>query len=385
VQRTGVRHKDEWILYNIRKLQWELYPAAYGRDRNFLLAKASQLERSLYQAQPLSGLSLDALQKRQAAVTDELNRLESRQRGLSGKASPQAGLDRLAEIAQAAGQGGDEALKTEAEGASRDAAALRSSAPKLDKMPQDEFDQRRQEILTLLDALGTTNPNRKRSVEDLRRRLLALSPGDTAAESLKRAIDQRKLDLDRIRDEIALRSSSEPLEARTLPEQLALRQDLKSVQDTLSKYYSFGGLSPALSAADRARKLESLAKLSGAGKGEHCAKCHVLNEGSLLPQRAAQRVMVRATFNHLPHLDAPLPQPSLVARVVGIFKREAGKAPLAGQTRCALCHETITKAGDAPRKPAIPQITSCQTCHRSGATRADCMLCHRFHPPGVAS
>lgn len=390
VQRLGIRHKDEWILYNLRKLQWELYPDAYARDRGALLARASQLERRLYQAQPLSGLTVEALRERELAVREELRRLETRTQALASKSLPQAGLDRLAEVAAAAALSGDEAARLSGAAANKEADALRQVPPPSAPMPIAEFDVRRQELFGLLDALAAADPGRKRTVDDLRRRVMALAHGETTAEALERATAQRRLDLDRIADELSLRTTSIPVEARALPEQVALEQQLKDLREQLVKYYPFGGIPPALGAPDRGFKLDTLLKLTGAGsiasgKGERCAKCHVLQEGSLLPQRAAQPVMVRATFAHRSHLDAPLPEPSFVRRIVARFK--SAPAPEAGPVpnRCAYCHGAILTAGDAPRTPSIPGAASCRECHRSGAARQDCQLCHTYHPTGGPS
>jgi hypothetical protein len=390
VQRLGIRHKDDWILYNLRKLQWELYPDAYGRDRGALLARVNQLERRLYQAQPLSGLIVESLRDREAAVREELRRLETRAQALASKSPPDAGLERLAEVAAAAALSGDEGARALAESASREAGLLRQAPSKPVAMPIGEFDLRRQELFGLLDALAAADPGRKRTVEDLRRRLLALSHGETTADAVLRARAQRRLDLDRIADEISLRRTSVPVEARALPEQVALEQQLKELRDQLGKFYTFAGTPPSLSVSDRTAKVDSLLKLSGAGsvaagKGERCAKCHVLQEGSLVPQRAAQPVMVRATFAHRSHLDAALPEPSLVSRIVGSLKGTPAAAVGPGRNRCAYCHEAIVGAGDAPRTPSIPGVPSCRECHRAGAVRQDCQLCHRYHPAGAPS
>lgn len=384
IQRLGIRHKDEWVLYNLRKLQWEVYPEAYARDRDRLLARADRLERRLYQAQPLSGLDLDALRARETQVREELRRLEARGSAQGAGAAAQ-GLERLAEVS-AASQSGDDSTRAAAAALSQDA-GLVGQAGGRSAMPIDELELRRQEVFALLDALGTADPGRKRSIEDLRRRLLALSPGETAAEAVTQAIAQRRVDLERISDEISLRRSSVPVEARALPEQIALQAELKGVRDQLARFYSFTGVPPTLGGQDRAREVETLRKLTGAGtfasgKAERCAKCHMLDQGSLLPQRAARSVMVRATFAHRSHLEAPLPEPSFLAR---LWKRKPDAPEGPARSRCAYCHESIVSAADAPRPPSIPGIASCRACHRDGGARRDCLICHRYHPAGVGS
>ncbi len=392
IQRLGIRHKDDWVLYNLRKLQWELYPESYAHDRDNLLARADRLERRLYQAQPLSGLTLEALRGREGQVREELRRLEERQKAQAPLAagSP-AGLERLAEVSAAAGQSGDGEARAAADALIRDSQTVRQGAPgERFAMPVGELELRRQELFGLLETLGTADPGRKRTIEDLRRRLLALSPGETAAEAVARAIDQRRGDLDRIADEISLRSSSIPVEARALPEQIALDRELQGIRGQLTKFYGFAGAPPALSAADRTRKLDVLLKLSGAGtldsgKGERCAKCHMLRQGSLVPQRAARSVMVRATFAHRSHLDAPLPEPSLVSRLTSLWKTKPAATGGPARSRCAYCHESIPTAADAPRPPSIPGVPSCRECHREGGARQDCLICHRYHPAGAPS
>ena len=389
LQRLGIRHKDDWVLYNLRKLQWEVYPDAYARDRDGLIARADRLERRLYQAQPLSGLDLEGLKARQAQVQEELRRLEERQKAQASgaNATPQA-LERLADVSAASQVAGD-AAKGAVAALNRDAGLVPAGGGVV-AMPIDELELRRQEIFVLLDALGAADPGRKRSIEDLRRRLMALSPGETTGEALSQAIAQRRVDLERVTDEISLRRSSVPVEARALPEQIALQAELKGIRDRLAGFYSFTGTPPTLGAQERARKLDTLRKLTGAGtlaagKGERCAKCHSLDQGSLLPQRAARSVMVRATFAHRSHLEAPLPEASLLSRVMSLGKSKPPAAGGPAPSRCAYCHEAIVSAADAPRAPSIPGIASCRACHQEGGARHDCLTCHRYHPAGAGS
>jgi predicted CXXCH cytochrome family protein len=47
-----VRHRDEWVLYNVRRLRRELDPAGYAAERSRLLARAAQLKQRLEARDP---------------------------------------------------------------------------------------------------------------------------------------------------------------------------------------------------------------------------------------------------------------------------------------------------------------------------------------------
>jgi hypothetical protein len=375
LRKLGLRHKDPWVLFNLRKLQAEAFPAAYARDRNALLARASGIERRLFQAEPLVGLSIEGLRQRRDAVAEELRRLEGRLSAQTGALDAPAAQARLDELVAAALASGDETVRQQAE-----AARQRSGSA-----DRDDLEARRRELLATLDALAAAEPARARTVEDLRRRLMALRPGETSPENLQRALRQRRQDLARLADEIRLREKAIPAEVRSLPERVGLEAELKRLRDDLANYYQLPEGEP-LSEADLARKRDAIVKLTGAGTKEHCAKCHLIDEGSLARPRPAKSLMVRAVFAHRKHLVAPLPQPGIVARVKAALRRDsAAKVSDRDRYRCAYCHEGIVAAIDPPRKPAIPPVQSCRECHASGATRADCQLCHRYHPPGTLS
>ncbi len=386
IRRMGIRHRDEWVLYNMRKLQWQVYPEDYARDRGALQARISQLERRIFQAEPLVGQSLDALNERQAALQEEMKRLTARAAQAAG-AGPAAGLDRIAEVVAAAQAAGDDAARAGAGEAQREADDLKRGGVPAAALPAEEFEARRRELLTVLDALAAADPSRKRTIDDLRRRLLALTPGEPGKDNLDRALRQRQGDLARIQDEIRLRRSGTPAEIRSLPERLALQRELNEARQQLADLYRFTGQGPQLSDADRKRKQDALVKLTGEGTGERCAKCHQITHGSLPAVRPAKSVMVRATFAHRKHLIAPLPEPGLVQRITAVFgsRKTTPAEEVQRRYRCAYCHNGIEKAGDAPRKPSIPSVVSCRECHRPGATRQDCQLCHRYHPQAVPS
>jgi hypothetical protein len=214
---------------------------------------------------------------------------------------------------------------------------------------------------------------------------MALRPGETSAENLARALRQRRRDLARLDDELRLRDKAVPAEVRSLPERVGLEAELSRLREDVARYYRFPEGGP-LPEADLARKRDAIVKLTGAGTKERCAKCHLVEEGSLTRPRPARPLMVRAAFAHRKHLVAPLPQPGLLARVKAALRREtAAKVSDRERYRCAYCHEAIVAAADPPRKPSIPPVPACRECHAPGATRGDCQLCHRYHPPGSAS
>ncbi len=386
ITKTGVRHRDPWILFNMRKLQWELYPEEYARDRAAVFGRMSQLQRRIAQAEPLAGIDVEALKQREAGLVEELRRLESRT-SQKRVANDAAGLARLQEVAAAALAAADPDAQKRAAEIKNEAQPLEGKTVAPEALSVDEFEARRRELLAVLDALGAADPSRARTVDDLRRRVLALVPGEPAGATLQRAVKQRRDDLARVHDEIQLRAAGAGVESRVLPERLALQLDLQRQTEQAQSYFSFTGLPPALSDADRQRKQAALTALTGEGARERCAKCHAIVHGSLQPPRPARSVMVRAVFAHKKHLIAPLPQPGLVARIKATFRREppSSSEEIQRRYRCAYCHEGIQKAADAPRKPSIPAVQSCRECHHAGATRQDCQICHRYHPPGVPS
>jgi hypothetical protein len=374
LRKLGLRHKDPWVLFNLRKLQAEAYPEAYARDRDALLARVNRIQRQLFQAEPLVGLPLEQLQARRGTAAEEQRRLEARLSAQAGAVDVAEAQGRLDELAAAARSTGDEAALRLAE-----AVRQRGVSP-----PGEDYEARRAELLAVLDALAAAEPGRARTVEDLRRRLLSLRPGETSRENLERALRQRRRDLARLDDEILLRGQSVAAEVRSLPERVRFEAELARLRQDLTRYYQFPEGRP-LPEAELVRKRDAIVKLTGAGTKERCAKCHLVESGSLTPPRPARPLMPRAVFAHRQHLVAPLPAPGLIARARAALRREAAqKVGDRERYRCAFCHEGIVEAADPPRKPSIPPVESCRGCHASGATRTDCQLCHRYHPPGTA-
>jgi hypothetical protein len=347
IAKVAVVHQDEWVLANLRKLRREIDPEGWAAERGALLARQNQLERRLAQTTPLAGLDLPGLRARRAAVESEMGGLEARLHAQGNAQGPAAGLARVEEVAATAAAAGDassaEALKARLQQLSP--AALLPAA-----LPADDLAPRRKELLAALDAIGEADPQLKLRADDLRRRLAALQPGDTAAEVLKRALDQRKADLLRLDDEITLRESgvAPPAAALLAAEQRAVRDALRQVRARLAVLSEGPSPKADLSADERERKTQSAEVLVAP-----CAKCHLVESAAFTRVVPAGRVLVRSTFAHSPHLK---------------------------QAECARCHagvELSKKSSDLNFKG----VASCRECHTRGETREDCAFCHTYHPP----
>jgi hypothetical protein len=358
VAKTVVRHKDDWIVATVRRLHAELEPEAAAAERAALKAQLTRLQRRLALAQPLATLSEDALKARQTAISTEIKGIEQRiQAQKQAAAGPFERVDEALASAYAAGVNSDAALKDEAAGIRRDADALRGKAGE-DK-PDPAFDAHRKQVLSLLDGIETANPALKFRVEDLRRRTLALTAGDSTLEVLTRAKEQRISERERLSDEERLRASG-PLPAASavlLTAGRALQASIEDVEGQLKKLDSVPLPTAPLSAEDKARKKESLDTLLSS-----CVKCHLVQGSNLARVRAAQPVLVRAKFIHQPHLL---------------------------QADCARCHSDPGKTWSIEKSGSSGDlnfrgIQSCQECHKSRAVRQDCLTCHTYHAPSVS-
>jgi hypothetical protein len=348
IAKTALRHRDDWVVFNLRQLWRELDAAGFAAARSALAAREAQLVRRQALAAPLAGLDQEALRSREVALAAELEGLEARLAGQAQAAPSTAGLDRLREVAAAASVTGDTEAAASAQALAAQAEPLRGAAAGPLSLPPAEAEARRKEILTLLDATATADPELRTRTEDLRRRLVALAPGEPAAELLGRVRDQRRAELARVQDELVLRERGlrPPAVALLAAEQSALRDALASVRERLA---ALDRTSPgvALDEAGRARRRAALELLSAA-----CRKCHLLQGDSLAPLRAARPRLERARFEHAPHLM---------------------------QAECSRCHQGIEDSKQSS-DVFVPGIASCRECHGPRTVRADCTTCHRYHP-----
>ena len=349
IAKATLRHRDDWVLFNLRTLRRELDPAGFAAERGALQSREAQLRRRLALAAPLAGLDLEALRAREQALAAELAGLETRLAAQARAFGPASGLDRIAEVAAAAAASADATARDEAKRLEAQAEALRPLGAPAAALPAADREARKTELLTLLDAIEAADPELKPRAEDLRRRLLALSAGESPGELLGRVRDQRAAERARVQDEIALRASGvqPPPMALLAGEQRALRDALAAVQERLALLSDAPEPKGPLGDELLRRKRETFEVLSAA-----CRKCHVATGVALAPLRAARPRLVRASFVHAPHLL---------------------------QAECARCHAGVEQSKEAAEL-SFKGIASCRECHRPGAARADCQVCHRYHP-----
>jgi hypothetical protein len=218
-------------------------------------------------------------------------------------------------------------------------------------LPAADFEARRQEVLGLLEAVEAADPALKPRTADLRRRIVALVPGENAADLLARVRDQRQASLERLRDEMKLRDQG------VAPPRAALldadrREIMRALAEARAQLASLALVTTTatLSDEERQKKRETAVVLAAA-----CTKCHLLKAGALAPVRAARPVLTRARFVHEPHVI---------------------------QADCAKCHPGI-EASTVSKDLNFKGIQSCRECHRSFQASQDCRECHLFHPKGV--
>lgn len=351
ISKTVVRHRDEWVLYNARKLRREVDPDGYEAERGALLARISQLQRRLALATPLAALDRDALRAREASLGAELRGLDGRIRGQEAAVDPAEGLSRLGEVLAAASAAGEAAAKGDAALLQGQAQSFRrTSATPPSALPEEDFEARRSELLAVLDAVEKADPSLKRRAEDLRRRLVALTHGEPGIEILTRVRAQRYADLERVRDELTLREAGVP-PPRTVLLTGAARSIQKLLDETRAQLQRISEGPPAAAhatAEERERKKESLEVLTAA-----CVKCHALQQGSLARVVAARPVLVRSSFIHKPHLL---------------------------QADCARCHAGVDKSRIS-QDINFKGVQNCRECHRPQGSFEDCQSCHNYHPP----
>ena len=349
INKTVVRHKDDWVLANLRKMRRDVDPEGFGIERGALLARESQLQRKLALSAPLAGLDLPALESREAALDLEIKGAEARIAAQGGAADPPTGLARLDEVLSAVGRSGDAAAKAEGARLQGEVDALRGAPAVPAVLPADDVEARTKELLALLDAVDGADPTLKTRTQDLRRRLLAYNPGEVGVEMLTRVRDQRMAERARVRDEIGLRQAgvASPAAALLAAEQRAVRDALAETRRRLKEIGEATPGAPVLTGEAKAARLQALGVLTAA-----CQKCHVLDGPAMLPVRPAHAVLVRATFVHAPHLL---------------------------QADCTRCHAGVEKSKEATELN-FKGVASCRECHRPRSVRQDCQSCHHYHP-----
>jgi hypothetical protein len=255
-----------------------------------------------------------------------------------------------------------------------------------------DFPGRRQEVVDLLDAVAARpdlEEGVRRRVDVLRARLFSLRPGEGSAAGLRRALAQREADLARVDDELKLRSDGvvAPAEPNTGLFQAAAA--LRQTQARLAELAVVESFPAVTEPAARERKEAALLALTGEDHASGCAKCHQVQRGSFSePVRAAEPALTLSRFAHTRHLGAAYP-PDWTARLKmePLPASETATAPPPGSPgrgpslpRCAYCHGDVERSESSADLHLQP-IADCRVCHRDGAQRSDCQLCHLYHPP----
>lgn len=354
VGRSAVHHKDEWVLFNLRKLRREIDPEGWAAERGALLARLSQLQRRLAQATPLASLDQAALRARQQSIEAELRGLDARIAAQASGVSPPSGLSRVDEVQAATAAAGDAGALAEAQRLKAGAGGLADRSFPAGALPADEFEARRRELLAALDAIETADPALATRAQDLRRRALALAPGEPGGEVLQRVRTQRQADLQRVMDEQSLRAAGikPPGEALLEPERDALQRAIGDVQARLALLSQAPAPAAPLTPAELQRKKETVEVLTVA-----CVKCHLFTGAAMSRPVAARPVLVRARFEHQPHL-----------------------LPVQGD--CYHCHGAIRQS-KVSADLNFQGVQSCRECHKPRSVTQDCQTCHRYHPPAV--
>ena len=354
VGRSAVRHKDEWVLFNLRKLRREIDPAGWAAERGALLARLSQLQRRLVQATPLASLDQAALRARQQSIEMELRGLDARIAAQATGISPPSGLSRVDEVQAATAAAGDAGALAEAQQLKASAYGLAERPGSEVALPADEFEARRRELLAALDAIETADPILAPRAQDLRRRALALAPGEPGGDVLQRVRTQRQAERQRVMDEQSLRAGgiAPPGEALLEPERDAIQRAIDDVQARLVALSEAPAPQASLTPAELQRKKETVEVLT-----VPCMKCHLFTGAAMARPAAARPVLVRARFEHQPHL-----------------------LPVQGD--CYHCHVAVRKS-NVSADLNFGGIQSCRECHKPRSVSQDCLTCHRYHPPAV--
>jgi hypothetical protein len=242
--------------------------------------------------------------------------------------------------------------------AASQASALRDAAHQQISggLPIEEFEERRRELLEILDAVEARgNDALAGRVAVLRQRVIGVRPGGSGAD-LTRARQRTAKALERVNLELELVASHETAApaaaaAAAAPDRPAVRSALARLTEQLT--FLEGGSRPGVidDPEQRAAATGALTTLLGP-----CLKCHELDGARLAPVSAARGVFQHAVFTHRPHV---------------------------GQVDCLTCHGAIPTSKLATDL-VVPGVTTCQQCHAPSQARSDCQACHTYHPPSVA-
>jgi hypothetical protein len=216
------------------------------------------------------------------------------------------------------------------------------------------FGARRDELLTLLESLkARADVVDSRRIADLEAAVSQLGSGDHGDASLAtRLADKRRL-LERVLIQRDLAAEPQGPTDRTIrSERAALRTQISLLRAELSELTLAPTSLPPLLSVDAAAARRGVNAIL-----QTCVICHKLNadQSGLAPIRRGLgqlQQLDQANFSHKEHT---------------------------GQAGCESCH---TKAGASRAGDDInvPNVASCQTCHKPGGQgRTACASCHTFH------
>jgi len=219
----------------------------------------------------------------------------------------------------------------------------------------DAFEDRRRELLAVLDAIDRTeNPELMGRVALLRQRVIGLQPGSFGDAGLR---DQRKRTvklLERVKVELDLAQRGDQAGAGSAAparDAAQMRTLLVRLREQLAGLQVGGRPGTADTPAELKRATNTLSNMLAP-----CLKCHVMDGARMAPVAADPKVFQRAVFTHKPHVEP---------------------------ADCASCHKSVdtsTKSTDVNE----PGVDNCLACHAPSKARADCAACHFYHPPSVA-
>jgi hypothetical protein len=235
-------------------------------------------------------------------------------------------------------------------------------------LPVEEFEDRRRELLAILDAVErTADPAVVARAAVLRQQVLALRPGSYGDAALRDRRARKAKLLDRVKLELALapvrdpRNSIGPSSMTATADAAVMQPLLDQTRARLAALQRIPPIGAAETPAESRKARGSLANLL-----VPCLTCHVLDlppdadgvpAGSrMAPMRPAGTVFQRARFSHKPHVEV---------------------------AKCESCHATADQSQKAIDINE-PGVAKCQECHARSKSRSDCALCHVYHPPSLA-
>jgi hypothetical protein len=301
--------------------------AIAARGDKALSDRAAELKKRVDALQPAGGAAADL-----AALNERLRGLDDVLGAVRASADPQAQyvagqIGALRNVAQSQINGG---------------------------LSPDTFEDRRRELLSVLDAIDRTgNPELIGRAAVLRQRVIALQPGSFGDAGLRgqRARTARLLDRVTLEIELARRGDQTPAASAPARDVSAMQAALARLRAQLTSLQAGGRPGTADSPAELRRATSTLNNMLAP-----CLKCHVLDGARIAPVAADPKVFERAWFTHKPHVE---------------------------HAECASCHksvETSTKSSEVNE----PGVANCQSCHAPSKSRADCAACHFYHPPSLA-